>query len=183
MTSDVIRDRDESKLYRKGTFKCAYNCELVILLIGSVFMLLLVTFSISVIVKSSMDTELTLDIGETTTLIVELFLLYLWAFLCMGRECSYSAHETEFVVEGPGKRREVFYYCDVVDITYERWNRPGPASNGYIVKITTGVRTVTYRYIFGDRRIDETFEGTPFYVLAVNSGLMDYHERSYEEML
>ena len=44
---------------------------------------------------------------------------------------------------------------------------------GYLVTITTGVREVTYRYLYGDDKRNRRMEDSPFYYLEYNCGLCE----------
>lgn len=166
--TDLTKARSKPELLlRRGSFKCAYNTELVILLFFVALVSLFVLWAMSALTDLPAWAAAATDIGEVYLAVFDILMGFVWAFLSMGRECAYEALETEFVVRGPGKRYEIFYYSDIADITFDKWRR-----RGYVVKITTGVRTITYRCIFGENKVDTEITGNPFYYLAVNSGLM-----------
>ncbi len=152
----------EEPIMNRGTFYCAYKSELVLgLLLGAIA--LTVAYSVLVTYDDVVRKAFKLAIYTLDILLGAVF-----TFLNMGRECEYEAGATEFIVRGPGKKREIFYYRDIQDITYRPWNRIGRA--GIIVTIETGVRKIEYRCIFSDNKVLTGFSGTPFYYLAKNSG-------------
>ncbi len=165
------RNETEKQLSR-GEFKCGYNHEAVFLAIIAVILivvLILVAPSLlSMISGASRRTRGT--IIEVAALPLYLVFGTMFAFILNGRTYEYNAGETEFVVTGPGKHKEFFYYNDVQDIRTEELKLFGK-KRGYIVTITTGVRDIQYRYVFGRNKVFTGIEATPFYYLGVNSGL------------
>ena len=89
-----------------------------------------------------------------------------------GQGCEFEARETDFEVRGPRAQHEIFYYSDVADVMYVPFYRK-ERLRGYAVTITTGIRTVRYRFIFSPNAELLDTEHTPFYYLEVNSGLRE----------
>ena len=173
----AVRTAD-GKLLRRGSFKCALKNEIALfVLLFSVAALVVI-----VILKESgaelrgiwlIDTAFTLVSMLTTASGI------VWGILSVGRECTYEALETEFIVNGPGKKQQVFYYSDVYNVEFKELRRFGHLHRGFDITVHTSIKQVHYRCIFGDRRLDTSVTGTPFFFLAVNAGLMD--EELYDD--
>ncbi len=168
--SDMVKYEAETKKHlSRGEFKCAFDKEaLYLAVIGSVLVVsIIAAFPLVMVVMNFTG------VGDTLVIFaIPFYLVFgtLFAIILNGRTCTYEAGETEFVITGPGKRREFFYYNDVQDITTEELKLFGKV-RGYVVTITTGVRDVEYRYIFGKNKVFTGIDGTPFYYLGLNSGL------------
>ncbi len=168
---EMIRYRDErEKMLNKGEFKCAFDHEMVFLALTGAAIVVTIIIWLPVMAALS-------DIGRSgrqtlmaVVFVMEIFFGTIFAIILNGRTCHYDAGEKEFIVTGPGKRREFFYYDDVQDIRTQELKLFGK-KRGYIVTITTGVRDIEYRYIFGKNKVFTGMDGTPFYYLGVNSGL------------
>ncbi|MBE6888849.1 MAG: hypothetical protein E7485_02370 [Ruminococcaceae bacterium] len=169
--------KEELPLIRKGSFKCAYNHEMVYLL--AVAGLAVVSFiaMMPIIVSANLAAEqgeISFKTSKTVfmavTILLEAVFGTIFAFVFMGRRCEYDAGEHEFIVKGPGKRTEYFYYSDVRDITFEPIKLFGN-HRGFLVTITTSLRQYEYRYIFSDNKVFKDINATPFYYLGVNSGI------------
>lgn len=171
---------ERSPMVRSGSFRHSYRYEGVALLIW----VLISVAGIGLIwyfsyLLSSVDMLQEGEVREGTPelmiLLIEGWLIivaFAYAIISSGGLCHYSAGETEFIIKGPGKKQEVFYYNDVYEVRYEPikllfFNR------GYIVTITTGVREITYRYLYGDGKRNRRIEDSPFRYLEYNSGLCE----------
>ncbi|MBQ4165440.1 MAG: hypothetical protein IJD85_03870 [Oscillospiraceae bacterium] len=169
--------KEELPLIRKGSFKCAYNHEMVYLL--AVAGLAVVSFiaMMPIIVSANFAAEQG-DISFKTSktvfmaviILLEVVFGTIFAFVFMGRRCEYDAGEHEFIVKGPGQKTEYFYYSDVRDITFEPIKLFGN-HRGFLITITTSLRQYEYRYIFSDNKVFKDINATPFYYLGVNSGI------------
>ncbi|MBE6901805.1 MAG: hypothetical protein E7478_04970 [Ruminococcaceae bacterium] len=171
---------DEKKILRRGTFKCAHPYERVFVFTADILCAVNTAywFIMTRLYKPFEDP----DLFEAKWSLFLLFFLVglivrsvIVAIATIGRECSYRAEQKEFVVEGPARRREIFYYSDVYAVHREPLTLYG-VKRGYLVTIETGVREVQYRYIYSDKKLMTDFEDTPFYFLAVNSGIMEYSD-------
>ena len=191
-------EAQELPLIRRGSFKVAYNNEMVFLLIAVVLMIVMFIGFMPLIVLAHNASEIG-DISYKTSstvlmavlLIIEIVFGSISAFIFMGRNCEFSAEETEFVVKGPGGKTEYFYYSDVQDIDFKPFRLFGK-DRGHIVTITTSVREIEYRVIFGENKVIKDISGNPFYYLGVNSGIIvaekpqidtDMAESMFESMM
>ncbi len=165
-------------LLRRGTFKCALKHEMVYVFAAGMVWLLITVISYFVLRLWERFPHGELEMGIFAIIAVAFGTLYLTAFnvITNGAACEYRAEKTEFMIKGPRKQTEYFYYNDVCDIKYEPMKLHGRV-RGYVVTIITGVREVEYRYIFGENKIMTEIDDTPFYYLAVNSGLIQHEER------
>ena len=171
-------EAEELPLIRRGSFKVAYNNEMVFLLIAVILMIVMFIGFLPLITAAN-DAYDAGDISRKTSrtvfiavlLIIEGVFGAISAFIFMGRNCEFSAEQTEYVVKGPGNKTEYFYYSDVRDITFKPFKLFGN-HRGYIVTITTSVREIEYRVIFGDNKVVKDVSGNPFYYLGVNSNII-----------
>lgn len=163
---------EERKHCSKGEFKCAFDNEMIYLAIIGVILVVLVIASLPFVLSLLNFVGRRNGADFLGVIMIPFYIVFGTAFAVVlnGRTCNYDANETEFVVTGPGKRKEYFYYSDVQDITTEEFRLFGK-KRGYIVTITTSVRDVQYRYIFGKNKVFTDIDGTPFYYLGLNSGL------------
>ena len=146
----LLKERERREPVRsRGTFYCAYDTELAVFLFFSGLLLFGFVFVFSRISVAA-ELETVFGLFEIGIVCFEMIILGVWTFLNVGRECEYEALETEFIIRGPGKKREIFYYRDVRNIEFDIMHRLGPGGGGYVVTITTGVRKIKYRYIFGE---------------------------------
>lgn len=191
-------EEQELPLIRRGSFKVAYNNEMVFLLIAVGLMIVMFIGFMPLIVLADRVFELG-DASPRTTgtvlmavlLIIEIVFGSISAFIFMGRNCEFSAEETEFVVKGPSGKTEYFYYSDVQDIDFQPFRLFGK-DRGHIVTITTSVREIEYRVIFGENKVIKDISGNPFYYLGVNSEIIvaekpqidtDMAESMFESMM
>ncbi len=165
-------------MIRHGSFKVAYNNEMVFLLLAVILMVAIFIAFLPFIVAANEAYEMgglsrksSRTVFIAVVLIIEGVFGTISAFIFMGRNCEYSAEETEFVVKGPGKKTEYFYYSDVRDITFRPFKLFGN-HRGYIVTISTSIRDYEYRVIFGDNKVVKDVSGNPFYYLGVNSNVI-----------
>lgn len=178
--SDTVQPDEEKKILRRGSFKCAHPYEMVFVVMLDMLCAAntLYWFFAVRLYRPFEDMEL---LEAKWTMFMLFFLVGLLirslgvATATIGRECDYRAEQKEFVIEGPARRREIFYYNDVYAVHREPLTLYG-RKRGYLVTIETGVREVQYRYIYSDKKLMTDFEDTPFYFLAVNSGLMEYRD-------
>lgn len=121
------------------------------------------------------------DFGdEINSIVTSLF------FVCLGLEAatavvwiisglrgdhSYEVRDTEFSVTAPNGSEEIFYYSDVKSVDYTAFKKG--RRRGYNVKITTGIRSVAYQFLFGVNAENFDTSATPFYQLEVNAGLRE----------
>ena len=175
------KQQERELLLRRGSFKCAHPYEMVFVMliriaeIGSAlfwFVKLDIIGTLSDADMTEMKFTYYLLIMSGISFVMAIF----FAIATMGRNCEYRAEKDGFVIEGPGKRNEYFYYNDVLSVDYEPL-KLFFRNRGYLVTIETGVRVIRYRYIFTEKKILTEFEDTPFYFLAVNSGLSRYEDR------
>ncbi len=167
-------------IVRNGRFRHSYKYEGIALLIWALISVagIVAVWNFSYLL-SSVDMLQEGEVREGTPqlmiLLVEVWIIisaFAYAIISSGGLCYYSAGETEFTIKGPGKKQEIFYYNDVYEVRYD------PIKllffdRGYLVTITTGVREITYRYLYGDGKRNRRIEDSPFYYLEYNSGLCE----------
>ena len=172
--------QERQPLIRRGSFKCAGKLEMVMVLVFDLAFLaaVIVCFFAFDVWGSFGEPD-----GETRVLFFTIAVVISGtvcvtanAFVMNGRTYEYAAEEKEFTIKAPDGKTEYFYYDDVKDIRHEPFRLHGRV-RGYIISIETGVRTVEYRYIFGDNKLMKGINDTPFYFLAVNSGLVQHEEK------
>lgn len=163
---------EERKQCSKGEFKCAYDNEMVYLgiIVAIIAVLVLASLPMLLSLMGVLGSRGGVRFIYAVVLVGYIVFGSAFAVILNGRTCNYDANETEFVVTGPGKRKEYFYYSDVQDITTEEFRLFGK-KRGYIVTISTSVRDIQYRYIFGKNKVFTDIDGTPFYYLGLNSGI------------
>ena len=166
-------------LIRSGRFRRSYKYEgaalLIWALISAVGIGLILYFSYqlgTVYAAQEMDFEAAADIMWILMLGWLIACVFSFTIISSGGLCTYSAGETEFVIKGPGRKQEIFYYSDVYEVRYEPI-RLLFLDRGYLVTITTGVRDITYRYLYGDGKRNRRIEDSPFYYLEYNCGLCE----------
>ncbi len=163
---------EERKQCSKGEFKCAFDNEMVflgiVLVVIIALAILMLPFLLDII--GFMGRRSGRDFLGAVAMAGFLVFGTIFAIILNGRTYHYDANETEFVVTGPGNHKEYFYYTDVQDITTEEFKLFGK-KRGYIVTISTSVRDIQYRYVFGKNKVFTDIDGTPFYYLGLNSGL------------
>ena len=184
---DLSKDNKSKKLLRRGSFRCARRHELIYVMIilgigvgNAVFWFFALNLHRILFggnhgyfehIFEHIDTLM-----EVYLLLIQVGIIVLSPFFVIathGTSCEYAAEETEFVIKGPGKQTEYFYYDDIVSMNWEELKLFG-LKRGYHVVIETGVRTIEYRYIYGKNKLLTGFEDTPFYFLAVNCGLVEH---------
>lgn len=121
------------------------------------------------------------DFGdEVNSIVVSLFFVCLgleaavavvWVVAGLRGEHSYEVRDNEFSVTAPNGSEEIFYYSDVKNVDYTAFRKG--KSRGYTVKITTGIRSVTYQFLFGVNAEKFDTSATPFFQLEVNAGLRE----------
>lgn len=174
MGDSMFYGNERIKQHSRGEFKCAFKYEMILLAIAAAIMVALIILALPIL--KDFVSLTTSSRHSASNMIGALFVVgeivfgSIFAFILNGRTYRYEAGETEFVVTGPGNSKEFFYYSDVQDIRTEELKLFGK-KRGYLVTITTGVREVQYRYIFGRNKVFTGVEGTPFYYLGLNSGL------------
>ncbi len=163
---------EERKQCSKGEFKCAFNNEMVFLGIVAIIIIVLVIMMLPFLLQviGFMSRRAGRDFIGAVAFGGFFVFGTIFAIILNGRTYHYDANETEFVVTGPGNHKEYFYYTDIQDITTEEFKLFGK-KRGYIVTISTSVRDIQYRYIFGKNKVFTDIDGTPFYYLGLNSGL------------
>ncbi len=163
-------EKINEKVIRRGTFrsfnKAANKCGA--LFVAGLLMLALVTILCI------------FDLGEISEYITTLFWVVLgleavvavtWLVVSMRGDYSYEMREDEFSVTAPNGETEYFFYNDVQSVEYKPLNYG--KDKGYTIKITTGMRTVTYQFVFGYRAENTDTSATPFYYLEVKAGLRE----------
>lgn len=162
-------EADRLPLIRHGSFKLAYNHEMIFLIIaaGIAAAALIALFPV---MKLAFEMESSALLEAILAAVCGFFGI-MCAVIFMGRGCEFSAEQNEFTVKGPGRKTEYFYYSDVSDITFEPFSLFG-RHRGYIVTVTTSIRTTQYRVIFGENKVIKDVTATPFYYLGVNSGII-----------
>lgn len=180
---------EKPPLIRRGTFKCSYNHEAVFLLITLglivatlIFLLPMLTAVNELAYNGDISRKTNRGVYMAVFIAMEFIFGTIFALILAGRRYEYRAEETEFVIKGPGGKTEYFYYSDVQDITAE------PIKllfkhRGYRVRITTSIRTVEYRIVFGENKVFTELNGTPFYYLGVNSGIFAVDKSSMDTEL
>ena len=171
-------EADELPLIRRGSFKVAYNNEMVFLIIAVVLMIVMFIGFLPILTSVNDSYEMgnisrkaNRGVLLAVLLIIEGVFGAVSAFIFMGRNCEFSAEQTEFVVKGPGGKTEYFYYSDVQDIDFKPFTLFGK-DRGHIVTITTSVRVIEYRVVFGENKVIKDISGNPFYYLGVNSEII-----------
>ena len=160
-------------LIRKGRFKHAFRLEKVYLFIWLMVVIAVeaVTYYFSYMAyKDSAEA-----LGDAIAYSNVIFLVVaaaVFAVIISGLHCTYDAGQTEFVITGPGRKKEIFYYSDVQSLSYEPMMLLS-RKRGYIVTITTGVRDVIYYYIYSENKVHTEPKDTPFYYLEYNAGLCE----------
>ena len=170
---NMIRYTEErEKMLNKGEFKCAYDHEMIFLAIIGVVLVVSLIAALPFLLFAADFLGGRHVVDTLLALLLPFYLVFgtIFAVIMSGRTCHYDAGETEFVITGPGKRKEYFYYDDVHDIRTEELKLFGK-KRGYIVTISTGVRDISYRYVFGKNKVFTGIDATPFYYLGINSGL------------
>ena len=169
--------KEEIPLIRKGSFKCSYNHEMVFLLtaaglavVSFIALMPLIASANFAAEQGDISFKTSNTVFQAVLILLELVFGTIFAFVFMGRRCEYDAGEHEFIVKGPGKRTEYFYYSDVQDIEFEPIKLFGN-HRGFLVTITTSLRRYEYRYIFSDNKVFKDINATPFYYLGVNTGI------------
>lgn len=174
-----MNGQERGLLIRRGSFKCAGKLEMALVLVFDLAFL-------AAVIVSFLAFDVLGSFGEPDGRARVLFFVIAVvvsgtvcvtanSFVMNGRTYEYSAEKKEFTVKAPDGKTEYFYYDDVRDIRHEPLKIHGRV-RGYIISIETGVRTVEYRYIFGENKLMTGLADTPFYYLAVNSGLVQYEE-------
>ena len=159
-------------LQRRGSFRCAdkraeYCGALCIAgAMMTVLVLVLNGFSLGEYMDSFIDAMM------AACFILVIAVLSAWVFFAVGQECEFEAREDEFEIIGPKEKREIFYYNDVIAVTYSQIHK-GAKLRGYNVTIVTGVRRISYRFVFSPNAEYLDTDSTPFYYLEVNSGLRE----------
>ncbi len=164
---------NESKLIRrKGSFKCVSGAIRVfsVLLLAVAFALAAV-FVISLFNFGS-DINLIIRRISAVLIVVEGALVAVRVIASLGREYTYEAGDTDFVVTDSYGEKEYFYYNDVSEVKYTEITRKDNIC-GYVVEIITGFRAVKYRFHFGSNAENVSTAATPFYCLEVNAGLRE----------
>lgn len=165
----------ELPLIRHGLFKVAYNHEMVFLLIAAGLAVCSLIAVIPVIQISGIMLGGTNGRGNIVAegILLGLAVVFgtVFAIIFNGRSCEYRAEETEFVVKGPGSKTEYFYYSEVQDIDFQPY-KLFFKERGCIVTITTNIRVIEYRVVFGSNKVIKDISGNPFYYLGVNSNII-----------
>ncbi len=166
---------EKTIITRKGTFKCINRLAGLVsalLVVGLFFMaatfvLLLFNFGdeINMIVRRAAAVVFVMEGGFAAIRV----------FMALGREYSYEAGGSEFVVTDMEGNKEYFYYSDVSSVTYTP-SYSGKNIAGYVVEIASGFRKVTYRFRFGPNADNKSTAATPFYCIEVNSGLREHED-------
>ncbi len=161
MSGNVVR-RGTFRCFNKAANKCGALFVAGLLMLG--FVTILCIF----------------DFGEISEYITTLFWVVLgleavvavtWIVVSMRGDYSYEIREDEFSVTAPNGDTEYFFYNDVQSVDYTPLSHG--KDKGYTVKITTGMRTVTYQFVFGYRAELIETAATPFYYLEVRAGLRE----------
>lgn len=160
-------------IIREGSFRCAYNAELVWLLATAIPALVLFgTFAVSV----SDDIVNLFDNIYTAICAGGIALSLIFSAICYGKNYHFSAERDAFVISRRGKKRW-YYYADITDIRFEEFKLFGK-KRGYVVTIETKYNADVYRFIFGGNRIFTDATNTPFYYLMRNAQLTNAPENN-----
>ncbi len=165
-------------IVRKGEFRIANPHEMIYLIIIGVILIAALAVTIPLAISATeINTARRGDGYIFAFCMLPVYLIFgtIFGLILKGRKCEYQATEEEFIVKGPGKATEYFYYSDIQDIDSEELRLFG-RHRGYIVRITTSIRTVEYHYIFGENKVFTDLNDTPFYYLGYNCGLLDKHK-------
>lgn len=160
-------------IIKQGSFRCAYNAELVWLLATAIPALVLFgTFAVSVsndIVKLFDNIFAGICMGWITLSLISSAVFY-------GKNYHFSAERDAFVISRRNKKR-YYYYSDITNVRFEEFTLFGK-KRGYVVTIETRYNTDVYRFIFGDNRIFTDATNTPFYYLMRNAQLTNAPENN-----
>ncbi len=166
---------EKNLIRRKGSFKHVSRIAdlfSALLLVGALF--LAVIFILSLI-NFGEEINMLIRRAAAVCIIMEGAFAAIRIISSLGREYSYEAGETDFVVTDQFGEREYFYYSDVTSVSYTPIHKKH-AICGYAVEIATGMRRVSYRFHFGTNAENTSTAATPFYCLEVNSGLREPEE-------
>ncbi len=170
-------ENNEKKFVRRGSFRVAYRNEggLVIgCIIGAV--LCFVMFIVGLVLFGAPQDFLGF-MSSVFWIIPAVLCLICIPVIIYGRNCTYSAGDTELETKTP-RGSEYLYYSDISEVIYKPiylFRR----ERGFLVTVVTGVRDFTFRYIFGGDELHKP-EHTPFYILELNSGLRKPEEADPE---
>ena len=163
---------NRNPIQRKGSFKCisrAVDVFTLLLILGLI--LIAVVYFLSLFNFGKDKNEHVLLCGAVL-FVVEGTLAAVRVMLTLGREYDYAAGEKDFTITAPDGSKEYFYYSDVSEVNYTPIYKKKLLA-GYVTDITTGARTVRYRFFFGPNAENTSTAATPFYILEVNSGLRE----------
>lgn len=171
---EIVAAREGSNIQiRRGRFRCAYNMELVWLLLTAIPALgLLGTFVFS-------------TVGDITRLFDSIYnavclggiaLSCAFSAICYGKGYEFIAEKDAFTIRRRGREHR-YYYADITDVRFEEFGLFGKR-RGYIVTIETSYVTDSYRFIFDRNRIFTDATNTPFYYLMLNARLTSAPQNS-----
>lgn len=150
----------------EGYFRCSYDNELTMLIIAGliVFPIMLVVMYFFVFVA---DME---RAGYVPIVFGGIIYGFIARVVTSGRMCEYQTTDDAMIVTC-GKKREYFYYAEVIDVTFEERKRLSGKHSGYNITVLTNVKEKKYRLIFEDNRLFTSIQDTPFHLLMENCGM------------
>lgn len=165
---------EENKIIiRKGTFRTINRLQGLVsalLLVGLFFLAVIFVLSF---INFGEEINMLLRRAAAVCIVMEGAFAAVRVIMSFGREFSYEANESDFVVtDNNNGEKEYYYYSDVSSVNYTAISS-GNRITGYLVEIATGMRTVKYRYRFPANADDLSTAATPFYLLEVNAGLRE----------
>lgn len=171
-------EKMNEKVIRRGTFRCFNKAANMC---GALFMAGLLMVAVVTVLSI-------FDFGEISEIISSFFWVCIgleavvavtWIVVSMRGDYSYEIREDEFSVTAPNGDTEYFFYSDIQSVDYIPINKG--KDKGYTVKITTGMRTVRYQFVFGYRAENTDTSATPFYYLEVRAGLREEIEEEVDK--
>ncbi len=163
---------EKTLIIRKGTFKCIGRlADMVsaLLVVGLFFMAVIFVLSL---INFGEDINMLIRRAAAVVIVMEGTFAAVRVIMSLGREYSYEAGESDFVVTDQNGDKEYFYYSDISSVVYTpTYSRKTIV--GYVVEISSGFRKVTYRFRFGTNADNKSTAATPFYCLEVNAGLRE----------
>ncbi len=160
---------ENKKLNRRGSFRVGYSNEDKLILMCIIGAVLCVGMFIVGLITVGAPVDFMSFMGGTFWIIPAALCLLFIPVIVYGRRCSYFAGDELLETVTP-RGSDYLYYSDISEVIYKPMRLFGKP-RGFHVTVVTGVRDISYRYIF-DRR-DEHIEPkhTPFFILELNAGL------------
>lgn len=167
----------EKKLVRRGSFRVAYNNEDKLVIGCIIAALLCLCMMVTGLVMFGAPQDLLGFMSSVFWVIPAVVCVVCIPVILYGRRCTYTANETELEAK-TSKGSEFLYYSEVSEVIYKPMYLFGK-ERGFLVTIVTGIRDITFRYIFDNEDLHKP-EHTPFYLLELNAGLRQPEEEDPE---